>query len=187
MSYVEYQDKLLELAKLSIHYSLTHGKAYDIDISKFPKPLQEQRASFVTLNLNGQLRGCIGSLVATKPLCQDICHNAYQAANADPRFPPVTKEEFTQLDIHISILTPAVPLEVSSQEDLIAKLQPGIDGIILELGRHRGTFLPSVWEQLPDPVEFVRHLKRKAGIPNNYWANDIKVWRYETESLPAED
>lgn len=175
---------LLDLAETSIRYGLQHGRPVPVDPAAYAAPLQQQRASFVTLLKQGKLRGCIGHLEASQPVVSDIAANAYAAAFEDPRFPPVTESELPLLDIHISLLTPAQPLSFDSEAALINLLQPGKDGLILEEGHHRGTFLPSVWAQLPDPKAFVTQLKIKAGLPAHHWSENIRVSRYRTESFP---
>lgn len=138
----------------------------------------EEGAVFVTLKIQGELRGCIGSLEARQPLLLDVWQNAYNAAFRDPRFPPVTENEFGQIRIEISVLTPAVALSVKSEQDLLNKLHPGFDGVILEDGAHRATFLPAVWETLPKAEDFLLNLKRKAGLPDNYWSHSIRCSVY---------
>lgn len=178
---------LLQLAESSIRYGLENGRPLPVQVEEYPPELQVQRASFVTLHRNGMLRGCIGHLQAVAPLVRDVADNAYSAAFRDPRFPPLTPPELESLEIHISILTPARPLEFSSEADLVARLRPGVDGLILEDGRHRGTFLPSVWESLPEPREFLRHLKHKAGLSPDYWSDTVRILRYETESFSEKE
>ena len=180
----EEKQVLLKLAHDAITYGLKHHNPMPVDLNQFAANLQEQRASFVTLNINKQLRGCIGSLQAHQPLVQDIAHNAYAAAFSDPRFPPLTMDEFPNLDIHISILNTPEPMQFSSEQDLIKQLRPGIDGLILSDQGHRGTFLPSVWESLAEPALFFAHLKLKAGLPQNYWSDTLTVERYTVESIP---
>ena len=174
---------LLGLAANSIRHGLEHGRARPVQPGDYPERLREKRATFVTLKIADQLRGCIGSLVASRALVEDVAYNAYAAAFADKRFNPVTSEEVPNLDISISVLSIPQPLSVSSEADLIAKLRPGLDGIILEEGDQRGTFLPAVWESLPSPGDFLRQLKHKAGMPADYWSNRIRVKRYTTESF----
>ena len=174
---------LRKLAHESVEYGLQHGDTLPVDTARYPRPLREPGASFVTLQKNGELRGCIGSLEAHRPLVEDVVHNAYAAAFSDPRFPPLSERELADVDFHISILTPAVPIDFNSEADLLRQLRPGIDGLVLEDGIHRGTFLPSVWEQLPDAEQFLQHLKLKAGLPPNYWSDTLKVSRYTTESF----
>ncbi|HEB86563.1 MAG TPA: AmmeMemoRadiSam system protein A [Gammaproteobacteria bacterium] len=177
------QNILLDIARASISNGLKQGRSLPIRLGDYPSALQAPRASFVTLQINAQLRGCIGSLEAFRPLVEDVAENAFAAAFRDPRFPPVTEKEFDQLDYHISILSPSEPLEFKSENDLLNKLRPGVDGLVLEEGGRRGTFLPSVWESLPHPRQFLAQLKVKAGLPADYWSNSIKVKRYVVEDV----
>lgn len=177
---------LLQIAADSIDHGLTHGKPPPMDPAAFPPHLQEEYATFVTLEKGGQLRGCIGSLQARQPLVEDIAHNAFQAAFRDPRFPLLDREERGQLEIKLSLLTPAEPMTFDSEADLIGQLRPGVDGLILESGPHRGTFLPSVWESLPEPARFLRHLKMKAGLAPDAWPSDVTVSRYTAEVISPE-
>jgi AmmeMemoRadiSam system protein A len=179
----EHQQRLLDLAKSSIQHGLQTGRPLKINLADFPSELTEHRATFVTLQKHHQLRGCIGMLEAVRPMAEDIAENAFLAAFKDPRFPPLADDEFGELAIHLSILTPAEPVSFTSEQNLITQLQPGIDGLILEEGRRRGTFLPSVWEQLPEPEEFLRHLKQKAGLAADYWSENIRIYRYRTEMI----
>jgi len=177
------RQRLLHLAKDSIQQGLQTGRPLKINLDDYPAELTVPRATFVTLQINHQLRGCIGMLEAVRPLAEDIAENAFSAAFKDPRFPPLTAAELDNLDIHLSILTPAEPVSFSSEQDLLSQLQPGIDGLILEEGRRRGTFLPSVWESLPEPGQFLRHLKQKAGLPPEYWSKNIRIYRYQAEII----
>jgi len=140
--------------------------------------LQKPGATFVTLTREGDLRGCIGSLEAHRPLVIDVRVNAVAAAFQDPRFPPVRYEEFELIRVEVSLLTPAEPLVAASEAEALRRLRPGVDGVIFEYGRYRSTFLPQVWEQLPDPAEFLAHLKRKAGLPADFWAEGVRLSRY---------
>lgn len=175
------QNTLLKLAKASIVNGLRTGKALQPELTDFPDSLRQKRASFVTLEHHGQLRGCIGMLEAVRPLVIDIAENAFSAAFRDPRFPPLRNSELAGLELHISILSPSEAIDFNSESDLLAQLHPNVDGLIMQEGLRRGTFLPSVWEQLPDPQDFLRHLKQKAGLPAEYWSNSLRVWRYRTE------
>ena len=174
---------LLKLAADCIAHGLEHGKPLCLSPDDYEPTLREPRATFVTLHKQGQLRGCIGSLRASRPLIEDVCENAYAAAFRDPRFNPVEAAEFDQLQISLSILTPASEMSFASEQELIDQLRPGIDGLILQDGQRKGTFLPSVWDQLPRPEEFLQHLKLKAGLPMDYWSDSVQVSRYETESF----
>jgi len=149
--------------------------------------LHEQAATFVTLHKDGELRGCIGTLEAHQPLLDDVQHNAVSAAFRDPRFPPLTIGEFDLIDIEVSILTPPQPLEFSDEEDAISKLTPFEDGVILSCDPLRGTFLPQVWEQLPDPHQFMTHLKLKAGLPGHYWSDDIRLETYRVRKFSEKE
>jgi AmmeMemoRadiSam system protein A len=140
--------------------------------------LNEWGATFVTLTQCGELRGCIGSLQAHRPLGEDVHHNALAAAFRDPRFMPLARRELEVTECEISLLSPAEAMVFCGEEDALCQLRPGVDGVILECGRYRSTFLPQVWEQLPQPHQFMAHLKRKAGLPEGYWAEDMRLSRY---------
>ena len=174
---------LLNLARASINHGLLTSQPLSVDLNTYETALTNKAASFVTLERQGQLRGCIGMLEAQRPLVQDIAENAFAAAFRDPRFPPLSTAEFSELDLHISILSATEAMSFNSEQDLIAQLKPAIDGLILQEGSRRGTFLPSVWEQLPEPRQFLRHLKQKAGLPAEYWSDKIKAYRYNTETF----
>ena len=172
------------MAKDSICHGLEHRQPLTVDPYQFEIVLQQVRASFVTLQRQGQLRGCIGSLQAVRPLVIDIAHNAFAAAFKDLGSPLLAAEELDDLDIHISILSEPTAMTFDDEADLLRQIRPGIDGLILEEGTFRGTFLPSVWEQLPKPEEFLARLKLKARLPSNYWSPMVRIWRYTTESFP---
>ncbi|MFZ1492904.1 MAG: AmmeMemoRadiSam system protein A, partial [Candidatus Competibacter denitrificans] len=159
---------LLEVARSSIRWGLEHGQALAVHREDYPETLRPVRATFVTLDIENRLRGCIGTLAARQPLVQDVAEHAYAAAFDDPRFPELTAREFPRLDVHISVLSPAEPLQFDSENALLAQLRPGIDGLILQFRSHRATFLPAVWENLPDPYVFLAQLKQKAGLPLNF-------------------
>ncbi len=177
------KNTLLDIARHSINHGLEHGRALAVRIEDFEQLLQTEGASFVTLHLNHKLRGCIGSLEAYRPLLRDVSDNAFAAAFRDPRFSPLTALESKPLAIHISVLTAAEAINFTSEQELLSLIRPGIDGLILEESKHRGTFLPSVWESLPEPDLFLAHLKQKAGLPAKYWSDSIKISRYQTESF----
>jgi uncharacterized protein len=143
-------------------------------------------ATFVTLRMRAGLRGCIGTVRATRPLIEDLAHNAFMAAFRDPRFDPVAAAEFHAVRVEISVLGPPTALAFDSEEALLAMLVPGSDGLVLEHGDRRGLFLPQVWESVPDPVEFLRHLKEKAGLPDGPLASDARVRRFAVAKF-AED
>lgn len=176
---------LLQVACASIVSGLQSGKPLAVDAAACPAPLTKKRASFVTLTQDKALRGCIGSLEACRMLVEDVAYNAFAAAFRDPRFAPLQQQEFETLDIQISVLGTPEPLAVASEQDLLEQLRPGVDGLILQENKLRGTFLPSVWESLPQAEDFLSHLKMKAGLPAAYWSADMRVWRYTTESFSA--
>jgi len=169
---------LLDLVDASIYFGLEKRQLMPVTPTHYPVRLQELGAAFVTLNMDGNLRGCIGSLEAYQTLVQDVAHNAFAAAFHDPRFSPLNIEEYPHITKHISVLSKPLPLLFSSEEDLIHKIRPNIDGLILIEQGLRGTFLPAVWESLPNPHEFLRHLKMKAGLAPNYWSETIRIERY---------
>lgn len=169
---------LPELARRSIAHGLEHGTPLEVDPSAYPEPLRRIAASFVTLiDPTGQLRGCIGSLEAGRPLVEDVVQNAFAAAFRDPRFAPLQARELEDLRVQVSVLDPAEPLTFETEADLLAQLQPHRDGLIIEQGSRRATFLPSVWELLPDRHRFLQELKHKAGISGGPVA---RAWRYRT-------
>ena len=184
MSLTNEQQMLLKIAKDSIAHGLAHGEALMVNAKDYPAELQDSRATFVTLEINGALRGCIGMLEAYQPLVVDVAKNAFLAAFRDPRFPPVSEEEYPSLEIHISILSPSEPMIFTSEDDLIRQLRPHEDGLIMQEDGLRGTFLPSVWDSLPEPRQFLQHLKLKTGLPKNYWSDTLKVRRYHCEIIP---
>ena len=143
-------------------------------------------ATFVTLTKHGQLRGCIGSLEAWRPLRQDVQENALAAAFRDPRFEPLRADELALTRVEVSLLTPAEPMTFTCEADALAQLQPGIDGVIFSVGGRRSTFLPQVWEQLPAPVLFMAHLKQKAGLPADYWSPGVQLERYAVRKWKEE-
>jgi hypothetical protein len=148
-------------------------------LARRPEPwLAEPGATFVTLRRSGHLRGCVGSLHAYRPLGQDVHANARAAAFSDNRFPPLERDELAALTIEVSLLSTPELLAAAGEEEALALLRPGTDGIILEHRDHRATFLPQVWEQLPDPREFLAHLKHKAGLPAGFWHPELRLWRY---------
>ncbi len=169
---------LLVLARNAIAHAL--GQA-TVAVNTDNPALQQTGATFVTLTEQGSLRGCIGSLEAWRPLLTDVQGNACSAAFRDPRFPAVSTAEFPLIKVEVSLLSPAQPMQFASEGDVLAQLRPNVDGVIFSAGRHRSTFLPQVWEQLPDPVEFMAHLKRKAGLPADYWAEDVRLARYTVD------
>lgn len=175
---------LLPIARGVIAEAL--GKPSETVEDNFPW-LHEKGASFVTLTMSQHLRGCIGSLEAHRPLFLDVKANAYAAAFRDPRFSPLTVAELEATEIEISLLSAKQPLQFSSEHDALAQLQPGVDGVIFEYGRYRSTFLPQVWEQLPDTNTFMTHLKHKAGLHPDFWNEEVKLYRYTVTKFKEKD
>ena len=178
---------LLAIARAAILRELGQGGALPPGHASLSAPA----ATFVTLRAGERLRGCIGSVEARRPLGEDVRANAIAAAFNDPRFAPLAAHELASTTIEVSLLGPREPIHCEDQDDAVARLQPGIDGVILHCERHRATFLPQVWEQLPDPREFLVALMRKAGLPANGWNANVRLARYtvskfsERASLPA--
>lgn len=142
------------------------------------KWLDEPGATFVTLTHAGALRGCIGSLVAERALRTDVESNALAAAFRDPRFSPLSAHEYREIEVEVSLLSAMQPITFEEESQALALLRPGVDGVLLEYGWRRGTFLPQVWDQLPEPRAFLAHLKQKAGLPADFWAEEIRLSRY---------
>jgi uncharacterized protein len=182
--------ELLALARASIDSALSNGRnggePVPFTASALPDAFTVRRSSFVTLHRNHELRGCCGTLDAPRPLAEDVWRNAWAAAFTDYRFPPLTAAEWPQVSLHLSLLTRPEPLEVTNEAQLLALLRPSIDGLILESETGRATFLPAVWQQIPDPAQFVRQLKLKAGWPATYWSDRVRCFRYSTESFGEE-
>lgn len=165
---------LLPIARASISVAL--GRS--IEVAEDAVWLQELGACFVTLTQQGQLRGCIGTLEARRSLLADVKANAAAAAFRDPRFSPLTLNELDVTEIEVSLLSPMQAMSFDSETHALAQLRPGIDGVVLEFERYRSTFLPQVWEQLPTAPEFIAHLKHKAGLPPDFWAESMRLHRY---------
>jgi uncharacterized protein len=147
--------------------------------------LRERAATFVTLKHAGELRGCIGSIDARRSLAEDVAHNARAAAFHDPRFPPLGHHELDGLQVEVSLLSPREAVAAGSEAEAVARLRPGVDGVYIERGNASATFLPQVWETIPDPLVFLAELRRKAGLPPRYWGDDLRVFRYSVEKFAA--
>ena len=143
--------------------------------------LREPGASFVTLKIEDELRGCIGTLEAHRPLGVDVAYNGHAAAYRDPRFPPVSAVEVERLQVEVSVLSPRQPMGVRTEAEALQQLRPGVDGVLLEFQSLRATFLPQVWDSLPEPAQFMGELRRKAGLPAGFWHPDVKLYRYTVE------
>lgn len=183
---LEEQEVLLVLARQSVEAAAAGQRLGDVRLADFPDSLQEKRACFVTLcyQQTGDLRGCTGTLSARLPLVSEVMTTAHQTALNDPRFPPVRVNEIPYLHVEISVLTPLVQLEYDSPEDLLAKLRPLVDGVTLRIGMHQATFLPQVWERVPDPVRFLTMLSEKMGLAGGSWRlPDMQVYTYQVHVI----
>ncbi|MGD0005022.1 MAG: AmmeMemoRadiSam system protein A [Anaerolineaceae bacterium] len=175
---------LLRLARHSIELAASHNPLPELVLSEYSAQLQQEGASFVTLTENGELRGCIGALEPYQALVQDVCEHAAAAAMDDYRFTPVSPDEVAQLAIEISRLTIPQSLQYRQPAELLAALKPDVDGVILRDGIRRATFLPQVWEKLPDPASFLSHLCQKMGAPSDLWQRKImQVFTYQVEEF----
>lgn len=178
----ELRRTLLETARRTIEAGTRSRRRPSLDLASAAFPLRAMRRSFVTVKVEGGLRGCVGSS-APAPLAEDVAGNAYKAAFADPRFPPLGSDELAGLSVGVSILGHPRPLAFGSEAELIAALEPGLDGLIIEATGRRALFLPAVWEQLAEPRDFVRRLKQKAGLAPDYWSSEFRAWRFRTEGF----
>ena len=173
---------LLPIARAAIARELGHEHPVDEN----PRWLREPGACFVTLKLDGRLRGCIGTLKAHRPLLEDVKSNARSAAFRDPRFPPLSRHELDSTRVEISLLSALEAIECADETLALAQLRPGVDGLVFEYGYHQSTFLPQVWEDLPDAAEFLATLKQKAGLPPDFWDAEVKLARYTVSKWSEE-
>lgn len=177
------RDLLLRTAASAIEAGLAHAAPSPPDPRELTSDLREHRASFVTLTIEGELRGCCGALEPRHPLAVDVWLNAQASAFRDPRFPPLESWEWSAVDLEVSVLSPLEPVSAGSEAALLRAIRPGADGLVVAWRGSRATFLPKVWEQLPSPLDFLRHLKQKAGWPEDFWSPEVEVWRYHTETF----
>jgi len=178
---------LFQVAGASISHGLAFGRALPVEPPQFAPALRARRATFVTLRRDGRLRGCVGSAHAYRAMIADVAGNAHGAAFGDRRFAPLSADERPGLELSISLLSAAEPLACRDRAELLARLRPGIDGLILEDGTHRALFLPAVWESLPEPRRFVGRLLEKAGLPDDHWSPDLTAARFVATSIDRED
>ena len=176
--------RLVDLAREAVEVRLGHGTLSRPEGMPW---LSRPGATFVTLTKHGNLRGCIGTLESFRPLLEDLRANAVGAAFHDPRFPPVVRGELDRIRFEVSLFSSPEPLSVAGERELLERLRPEVDGLVLALGRARATFLPQVWEQLSEPEEFVRHLKEKAGLPPDFWSEGLRFWRYGVQKWKEDD
>lgn len=183
----EEKQTLLRIAREALERGVRREKLPPLDASALTPRLREAGASFVTLTVRGDLRGCIGALEPYQPLADDVREHAIAAALEDPRFPPVQPKELEQIEIEVSRLTVPTRLEYKDADDLIAKLRPDVDGVILRDGYQRATFLPQVWEKIPDKAEFLDELCYKMGAASNTWRRKhLEVLIYQVEEFHEE-
>lgn len=175
--------RLLAIARRSLEQGLETGRAAAVDIDGVSQELAIPAAVFVTLTRDGELRGCVGSLQAAAPLAQAVADAAFNAAFRDRRFPALGADEVDAVRIEISVLSAMEPLEVSTREQLLQTLRPGVDGLLLEDRGYRSTFLPKVWEKITSPAEFLEHLYLKAGLGARHWSDTIRFHRYQALSF----
>lgn len=171
---------LLDLARASILDAVGAVPALEPASAEMPAPLGQPGASFVTLSIEGRLRGCIGSIVPARALASDVWGNARRTAMEDPRFEPLSVPETTAARLEISVLGPLEEVRVEDEAELLCVLRPGVDGLLMTWGQHRATFLPKVWDSLARPEDFLRQLKRKMGLPDDFWHEAMAISRYDT-------
>ncbi|MCU0595729.1 MAG: AmmeMemoRadiSam system protein A [Desulfobacterota bacterium] len=179
--------QLVETARKTIQKALFNPKGQSEPEPASSQKFQERRGTFVTLTLNGALRGCIGHIIPQESLLEGVRVNAMNAAFRDPRFRPLSQNEFEKIRVEVSILTAPKPLSYSDANDLLSKLRPGADGLIIRKGYHQATFLPQVWEQLPNKKDFLTHLCLKAGLAGDAWVYDpLEVHTYQVQAFEEE-
>jgi len=174
--------ELLQLARNSIEYGLIHREPLPINCDELPQALTEPAATFTTLRLKGELRGCCGTLKAVHPLARDVTYSAFQAAFRDHRFGPVDEDELRAILLEVSVLSPLEPIPVTDEADLLDRLRPGTDGLVIYADGRSATFLPKTWEMLPDPRKFLVALKTKCGLAPEYWSERLEFQRYRATS-----
>ncbi|HEY6532067.1 MAG TPA: AmmeMemoRadiSam system protein A [Acidimicrobiales bacterium] len=174
---------LVALARSTVRSALDDGELHLPDPADVPPDAARPGAAFVTLRRDGRLLGCIGSLEPVRSLADDVAAHAYDAAFRDPRLPPVTLDDWLRMDVEVSVLGPLEPIDVHSREELMAAVRPDIDGVLLTSKEGRGTFLPSVWAQVPSPDRFLDELWRKAGLRRGRWPKDLVVQRYQVDEF----
>jgi AmmeMemoRadiSam system protein A len=173
---------VLRLARRSIEHGLVYREPLPVGGEELRRALAVPAATFTTLFLESRLRGCCGTLEAVRPLAADVAYSAFRAAFRDPRFAPVGRHELGSLRLEVSVLTPLESMPVSDEADLLGRLRPGIDGLVIDAGGRQATFLPRVWTTLPEPKQFLAALKAKCGLAENYWSDRLEFRRYRTTS-----
>lgn len=171
---------LLRLARGSIEHGFEHGAPLPVRASDYADEFRRFAATFTTVRHAGKLRGCCGTLDAARPLAADVAHTAFRAAFRDSRFEPLGRHEFDHARIEVSVLSPLETMNVADESDLLRQLVPGTDGLVIKEGSRCATFLPKVWETLPEPSQFVAQLKAKCGLPRDHWSALLEFQRYRT-------
>jgi uncharacterized protein len=177
------QAVLLDVASASLAHGVRTGSALEVVAEDYPEAVRRGGASFVTLRIGAELRGCIGSMRVQFPLVADVARNAFSAGFRDPRFSPVAADELASLSISISVLSPPEPVAVESERQLLELMRERAHGWILRLGDRRGLLLPAVWESIDDPRDFLGHLKAKARFQPDFWSSEIVVERFTADSF----
>ena len=172
--------ELLGLARRSIEHGLVHGEPLPVVYDELPPEFNEPAATFTTLRIQRELRGCCGILVAIHPLAEDVARSAFKAAFEDPRFKPVREPELEVISLEVSVLSPLESMSVADEQDLLDQLVPGTDGLVILADGRRATFLPKVWEQLPEPRAFLNALRQKCGLEQDHWSDRLEFQRYRT-------
>lgn len=181
-----FSELLLDICRKSILAGLDTGHALRVDISEFPEVLQQNGASFVTLEIDGDLRGCIGSIIASQSLIEDISKNAFASAFSDTRFSPLKNEEYKYLSIAISLLSAPSQMTFDDENELLSQIEQDVDGIIIKDGYYSAVYLPSAWEQLPEKRLFLNSLKRKAGLSDSHFSKTFEAYRFRTEYISTD-
>ncbi len=174
--------ELLRLARGSIEYGIAHAEPLPINCDEMPRALTEPAATFTTLRLEGQLRGCCGGLEAVYPLAKDVVNSAFHAAFRDHRFGPVREDELGAIRLEVSVLSALESIHVKDETDLLGRLVPGTDGLVIIAEGRRATLLPKAWDMFPEPGRFLTALKTKCGLPEDYWSESLRFQRYRTTS-----
>ncbi len=177
------RETLLDIALASIRHGFEADAPLDVDPALHGPALRAQLGCFVTLRIDDALRGCVGTVRPYEPLITNAARNAYRAAFGDRRFDPLEPDEFQQLDVHLSVLGATEPIPCASESELLAALRPGEDGLVLLCGNATSTFLPAVWERIPDPSEFLEHLRLKAGLSAGFWSDELRFERYRVDEF----
>jgi AmmeMemoRadiSam system protein A len=171
---------IVRLARASIRHGLVHREPLPINYDELPGAMAEPAATFTTLHIEGKLRGCCGTLEAVRPLAADVAYSAFRAAFRDPRFEPVGEHELSVIRLEVSVLSPLESMPVADEADLLNRLTPGVDGLVIVAEGRHATFLPKVWEMFPNPEHFLAALKTKCGLPGDYWSDRLEFRRYQS-------